>query len=154
VSYSLPVQTTQDQWFRTHTHAHTHTQHLNVTWRNCLDVLGFLNTKIWYVGCIYLCLMWNTSDPSKCKSSYLSFVQYSPVTQNLSMAFSIKLFYLVLLTRDIFLQNFLWLFFLNGPKVCNLQHYCRWTLCSTENTADIHWLALCETTQLGKHLTF
>jgi len=33
-----------------------------------------------------------------------------------------------------FVQDFLWLFFLNGPKVYNSQQYCRWTLFVQQKT--------------------
>lgn len=104
-----------------HAHTHTHTQYLNVMWRNCLDALGFLNTKIWYVGCICLCLMWNTSDPSNCKSSYFVFVQYSPCHSESFNGFRDKLFYLVLLTQDIFYKTFCGYFFLMAQRyvICN-----------------------------------
>ena len=100
---------------------HTHTLHLNAMWRNCLDALGFLNTNIWYVGSICLCLMWTTSDPSKCKSSYFNFVQYSPCHSESFNGFLCKVILLGVVDSGYFLQDFLWLFFCMAQRyvICN-----------------------------------
>jgi len=68
-------------------------------------------TLIWYVGCISLCLMWTTSDPSKFKSSYFIFIQYSPCHSESFNGFLYKVILLGVVDTGYFLQDFLWLFF-------------------------------------------
>jgi hypothetical protein len=50
--------------------------HCKVMWRNCVDVLDFLNTNICYIGCVFPCLMWTTAYLRKIQVSYFILLQY------------------------------------------------------------------------------